>query len=136
MVLHARAEVRGREVGEEGANSDPGAAGRSYGSRWCRGAALRGSPSSRLPRWDVCHAVASRAGGKRPLDATCKRRVGDAAEALVRGVDLPCALGHPSQKEKLFAENSWWLVRDPAWYLASGISLQQPGGIRPLEAIQ
>lgn len=41
------------------------------------------SPSSRVPRWEVCHAVSSRAGCELRLDATCKkRRVGEPAEAL------------------------------------------------------
>lgn len=43
-------------------------------------------------------------------------------------------------ERKVFAENSWLLVRDRAWYLASGISLQQPGnrasGINPVNQLQ
>lgn len=77
----------------------------------------------------------------RGLDATCKRRVGDSAEALARWVDLLCALGHPLQKEKCLPRTpGWLLVRDRAWYLASGVSLQQPGnrasGINPVNQLQ
>lgn len=43
-------------------------------------------------------------------------------------------------ERKVFAGNSWLLVRDRAWYLASGISLQQPGnhasGINPVNPLQ
>lgn len=49
--------------------------------------------------------------------------------------------GASTPERKVFAENSWLLIRDRAWYLASGISLQQllgnrASGINPVIQLQ